>query len=220
MCSIGSPSRPTCRWCSNRPRPARSTIATPARTPFAEALDVINSVLLTKGFTLVRSGRMLVLVNLEDGIPPNLVTDVPLDELDKRGEYEIIRVAFPVLNMTAEEAAEEVKPLLGPQGTVIVLPQAKRIQVTETGGRLRTIRSVINAVERPTDAAGGIREIRAQAPVGRRCDALFAATARHSRRGVQHARRPAAMSAKTSPAGSCWSTARPNASPASRKCCG
>lgn len=122
-----------------------------------EAIDVINSVLLTKGFTLVRSGRMLVLVNLEDGIPPNLVTDVPLDELDQRGEFEIIRVAFPVLNMTAEEAAEEVKPLLGPQGTVIVLPQAKRIQVTETGGRLRTIRSVINAVERPSDV-GGIRE--------------------------------------------------------------
>jgi len=124
-----------------------------------EALDVINSVLLTKGFTLVRSGRMLVLVNLEDGIPPNLVRDVPLAELDLHGDYEIIRVAFPVLNMTAAEAAEEVKPLLGPQGTVIVLPQSKRIQVTETGGRLRTIRSVINAVESPTDLAGGIREI-------------------------------------------------------------
>lgn len=125
----------------------------------AEALDVINSVLLTKGFTLVRSGRMLVLVNLEDGIPPNLVHDVPLAQLDQHGDYEIIRVAFPVLNMSAEEAAEEVKPLLGPQGTVIVLPQSKRIQVTETGGRLRTIRSVINAVESPTDAADGIREI-------------------------------------------------------------
>jgi type II secretory pathway component GspD/PulD (secretin) len=125
----------------------------------AEALDVINSVLLTKGFTLVRSGRMLVLVNLEDGIPPNLVTDVPLAELDQHGEYEIIRVTFPVLNMSAEEAAAEVEPLIGPQGAVIVLPQSKRIQVTETGGRLRAIRSVVNAVERPTDAAGSIREI-------------------------------------------------------------
>lgn len=124
----------------------------------AEALDVMNSVLLTKGFTLVRSGRMLVLVNLEDGIPPNLVTDVPLAELDDRGEYEIIRTTFPVLNMSAEEAAKEVEHLIGPQGTVIVLPQSKRIQVTETAGRLRAIRSVINAVERP-DVTGTIREI-------------------------------------------------------------
>ena len=73
-----------------------------AYTP-SEALDVINSVLLTKGYTLVRSGRMLVLVNLEDGVPPNLVLDVPLDELDERGEFELIRVLFPVWNMTAEQ---------------------------------------------------------------------------------------------------------------------
>jgi type II secretory pathway component GspD/PulD (secretin) len=125
----------------------------------AEALDVLNSVLLTKGYTLVRRDRMLVLVNLEDGIPPNLVTDVPLEELDDRGEYELIRVLFPVWNMTPEEAAKEVEPLLGPQGKVVVLPQAKQIQVTETGGRLRTIRRVINAVERPSGAAGSIREV-------------------------------------------------------------
>src|SRR5262249_34148973 len=31
----------------------------------AEALDVLNGVLLTKGYTLVRHGRMLVVVNLE-----------------------------------------------------------------------------------------------------------------------------------------------------------
>lgn len=125
----------------------------------AEALDVINSVLLTKGYTLVRSGRMLVLVNLEDGIPPNLVTDVPLEELDQRGEYELIRVLFPVWNMTPEAAAKEIEPLLGPQGSVVVLPNARQIQVTETGGRLRTIRKVINAVERPSQAERGIREI-------------------------------------------------------------
>jgi type II secretory pathway component GspD/PulD (secretin) len=124
----------------------------------AEALDVLNGVLLTKGYTLVRHGRMLVVVNLEDGIPPNLVPDVPLAELDQRGEYELIRVLFPVWNMTPEQAALEVQPLLGPQGKVISLPQARQIQVTETGGRLRTIRSVVNAVEQPEAGAAGMRE--------------------------------------------------------------
>jgi len=124
----------------------------------AEALDVMNGVLLTKGYTLVRRGRMLMLVNLEDGIPPNLVSDVPLDELDERGEYELIRVLFPLRNMTPEQAATEVEPLLGPQGSVVVLPQAHQIQVTETGGRLRTIRSVVNAVERPDRGGAGVRE--------------------------------------------------------------
>src|SRR4051794_7320743 len=123
-----------------------------------EALDVLNGVLLTKGYTLVRHGRMLVMVNLEDGIPPNLVPDVPLAELDKRGEYELIRVLFPVWNMTPEQAAGEVQPLLGPQGKVITLPQSRGIQVTETAGRLRTIRSIVNAVESPDSGAAGVRE--------------------------------------------------------------
>jgi hypothetical protein len=60
----------------------------------AEALDVLNGVLLTKGYTLVRHGRMLVVVNLEDGIPPNLVPDVSLAELDQRfagGQSEVNR---------------------------------------------------------------------------------------------------------------------------------
>src|SRR5436190_6718424 len=124
----------------------------------AEALDVLHGVLLTKGYTLVRHGRMLVVVNLEDGIPPNLVPDVPLAELDQHGEYELIRVLFPVWNMTPELAALEVQPLLGPQGKVIPLPQAREIQVTEAGGRLRTIRSVVNAVEQPDAGTAGMRE--------------------------------------------------------------
>jgi type II secretory pathway component GspD/PulD (secretin) len=114
-----------------------------------EALDIINGVLLTKGYTLVRHDKMLIVVNLEDGVPPNLVPDVLLADLDSRGEYELVRVLFPVWNMTPDQAAEEVQPLLGPQGKVVVLPQGRQIQVTEVGGRLRTIRSVINAVEQP-----------------------------------------------------------------------
>jgi type II secretory pathway component GspD/PulD (secretin) len=125
----------------------------------AEALDVLNGVLLTKGYTLVRHGKMLVVVNLEDGVPPNLVPDVALSDLDSRGEYELVRVLFPVWNMTPEQAADEIQPLLGPQGKVIVLPQGRQIQVTEVGGRLRTIRSVVNAVEQPDLGKAGMREL-------------------------------------------------------------
>ena len=121
----------------------------PRRYTPAEALDVLNSVLLTKGYTLVRREKMLVLVNLEDGVPPNLVTDVPLEDIDQRGEFELIRVLFRVRNMTPEAASEEVSRLIGPQGKVVVLPRAGMLQVTETAGRIRAIREVIQAIEKP-----------------------------------------------------------------------
>ncbi|MFZ5830951.1 MAG: hypothetical protein ACOY3P_12730, partial [Planctomycetota bacterium] len=103
----------------------------------AEAIDVLNSVLLIKGYTLLRRDRALLLINLEDKIPDSLVSDVSPEDLDKRGEYELTRTIFQLDRMTPEEAEAEIKSLLGPQGSVKVLPKSRQIQVTETAGRLR-----------------------------------------------------------------------------------
>lgn len=115
-----------------------------------EALDVLNSVLLTKGYTLVRRGQMLMVVNLEDGIPPTWVEKVPLENLDERAEYELISVMFDLRRMTPDEASAEVRQLMGPQGSITTLNKSQQMLITETAGRLRTIRDVINAVENPS----------------------------------------------------------------------
>jgi hypothetical protein len=111
----------------------------------AEALDLMNGVLLTKGYTLVRRERMLMVVNLEDGIPPNLVPFVPLERLDTLGEFELATTLFPLGKLSAEDAQAEIQRLIGPQGAIVLLPKAGQLQVTETAGRLRLIRSVLDA---------------------------------------------------------------------------
>jgi type II secretory pathway component GspD/PulD (secretin) len=116
----------------------------------AEAIDLLNSVLLTKGYTLVRRDRMLLVINLEDGIPPNLVQQVSVAELDKKGEYELVSSLFPLGKFAPEDADKEIRPLLGPQGSMLVLPKAKQIYVTETAGKLRTIRDIIRGIEDPS----------------------------------------------------------------------
>ncbi|NQU24931.1 MAG: hypothetical protein HQ567_26910 [Candidatus Nealsonbacteria bacterium] len=114
-----------------------------------EALDVINSVLLTRGYALVRRRKALMLINLDDGLPPNLIDHITPEELDDRGEYELVAVLFNLNRMTAEEAETEINKLIGPQGAVVPLPKSRQIMVTETGGRLRAILSVITRVEDP-----------------------------------------------------------------------
>lgn len=115
----------------------------------AEAIDLLNGVLLTKGYTLVLRDRMLMLVNLEDGIPPNLVSTVPTTKLDDRGEFELVSSLFQLENLRPEEAEAEIKKLIGPQGAVVVLPKSQQLLVTETAGRLRTIREVIQRADNP-----------------------------------------------------------------------
>lgn len=122
----------------------------------SEAIDIMNRVLLTKGFTLLRTGRLLTLVNLEEEIPPQLVELVPVRELDDRGEFEIIKCLFQLAKWEPEEAAEEVGKLVGRGGSVTALPKASQILVTETAGKLREIRSVIEGVENPTGATAEI----------------------------------------------------------------
>ena len=121
----------------------------------SEAIDLLNSVLLTKGYTLVRRDRMLMLINLEDGIPPELVETIPLEDLDNRGQFELIAVLFDLDKFDPEEAAKEIEKLIGPQGAVVVLPKTKQLHVTETAGRLRTVRDVIRRVEDPGGLLSG-----------------------------------------------------------------
>ena len=117
-----------------------------------QAIDILNSVLLTKNFSLVRQGRAVTLVDLKDlkeGIPPYLVSQVTPEELDQKGNSELCSVEFPLDKLTPEEAAAEIKLLLGPQETVITLPKSRQIRVTGTAAHLRAIREVIRRIEDP-----------------------------------------------------------------------
>lgn len=125
----------------------------------AEAIDLLNSVLLTKGYTLIRRDRMLMLINLEDGIPPNLISTVPVDSLDTKGDFELVSVLFNLEKLRPEEAEVEIKKLIGPQGSAVALTKSRQILVTETVGRLKAIRSVLMRIEKPEGAGSGLQII-------------------------------------------------------------
>ena len=119
---------------------------------------MLNSVLLYKGYTLIRRERLLTVINLEEAggqVPDILVEFVPLEELDQRGEYELVKCLFQIEKMKPEEAERDLVKLIGPMGRIFVLPSARQILIQETAGKLRTIRSVIEAVENPLGGRTG-----------------------------------------------------------------
>jgi type II secretory pathway component GspD/PulD (secretin) len=112
-----------------------------------EALDVLNGYLIQKGFILVRRDEFLVVVNIDNGIPPNLVPTVTLEELPTRGRNELMSVIMPLVGMTAEEAATESRELLGPQGKVVALNRANKIVVTDIGSNLQRVHGLLSGIE-------------------------------------------------------------------------
>jgi type II secretory pathway component GspD/PulD (secretin) len=122
----------------------------------AQAMDIMNGVLLNRGYTLVRKQRALLCIDLGSGDAETIrgyireVSEfIPVKELDNRGEYEICKTVFMLSRLSVEEAEKEVKPLLGPQGSIVALPSANQLIVTETGGKLRLIRETIERSEMP-----------------------------------------------------------------------
>ncbi|MDR0703453.1 MAG: hypothetical protein LBF88_00530 [Planctomycetaceae bacterium] len=114
-----------------------------------EALDVLNSYLLFKEYTIIRKGNTMFVVYLPDGIPPNLLEPITPNELDERGKYEICRCVFSLNRTTPDIIQAEAEKLLGPQGSLVALPKSQQIVITETAGTLRTIRDIIRQIDDP-----------------------------------------------------------------------
>ncbi|MFO7901534.1 MAG: secretin N-terminal domain-containing protein, partial [Pirellulaceae bacterium] len=114
-----------------------------------EALDLLNSVLLTKGFTLIRRDRMLILVDLSAGLPTNLIPRVPEDEIGEHGDFQFITVLFPLAGRPVDTVVEEVQPLIGNYGTCVGLPRTGQLLVTETAAKMQAISILITSIPEP-----------------------------------------------------------------------
>jgi|GEM_PF-1326710 len=110
-----------------------------------EALDVLNGYLLQRGYLLVRRDQFLVVVKISDGIPPNLIPRVTVDELPNRGRNEMISVVLGTPpGADPDEIAQEVKQLLGPQGTVVALTNSNRLLVTDIGSNVMRVHQLLH----------------------------------------------------------------------------
>ncbi len=123
-----------------------------------EALDIMSAALLGNGYSLVRRDRLLMVVDLEAPMVKNFIKEladfVPLEKLDTRGDFELVKCQFLVSRMSPDDAKKEVEQLLSLQGSVVSLPSAGQIQVTDTAGVMRAVRALIQRAEDPESMRG------------------------------------------------------------------
>lgn len=131
------------------PPPATFTYSDDRDYTPAEAIDLLNGVLYGKGFTLVRRNRMLLVIDLQGGIPDNSLPRVTFEELDKRGRFEFVSMLFPLEGRDANAVNDEIKPLLGPYGKSSPLPATKQILISDTAGIMRSVKAVIDSMPKP-----------------------------------------------------------------------
>ncbi|MCP4194619.1 MAG: hypothetical protein GY768_28765 [Planctomycetaceae bacterium] len=115
-----------------------------------QALDLLNGVLITRAYTLVRRERMLICLNLADGIPAGMLPRVKMADLDQYGNFELVQVMFPLAGRPAATVSEEITPLIGNFGEAVALPQTNQLLVWTTAGKMRAVSAVIESIPIPS----------------------------------------------------------------------
>ena len=112
----------------------------------SEALDLLNSVLLTKGYTLIRRERMLTLIDVSEQFPEGLIPKVTLEEVEKRGKHELVTVEFSLGRRDPEAVTAAVTPLLGPYHKLLPVAPTKQLFVTDRAGVMSEVQKVVQSI--------------------------------------------------------------------------
>jgi len=110
--------------------------------------DLLNRLLLARGFTMLQNGEFVIVVKC-DKLNWALVPRVTVEELDECRTHEFVRVLFPLDWVLASEAVKELDPLLSSNGKLFPLTATNRIEAMDAVGNLRDIKRLL--IEEQTD---------------------------------------------------------------------
>jgi len=115
-----------------------------------EAIDRVNLFLLPEGFTLVRSGKLLSVINLGDPRSMQqldaLAKLVTVEQLDQQNDHDVVKCFFPLGDFEAEDAVEELSALKL-MTTPSVFTKTNRLMITDTVAKLKSAKAILDAFE-------------------------------------------------------------------------
>lgn len=109
-----------------------------------EARDLLNRLLLSRGYTMLLHGEMLEIVKTAE-LKSSLVPRVKPEQLDDIPDHSIVKVSFNLDWLIAEDAAAELQPMLTDAGRISKLSQTNRLEVIDTAVSLREIWHILRA---------------------------------------------------------------------------
>ncbi len=158
----GTPWRDVIRWLAQESELALHVGELPTGSltysdpnPFTEqaAIDRVNLFLLPQGFTLVRSGQLLSVINLGDPRSrqqlDSIAKQVTVQELDALSGHEVVKCLFPLGEIKAEDAVAELSPLnlMAPPS---VFAKTNQLMITDTANKLKNVKAILGAFETTT----------------------------------------------------------------------
>jgi len=122
-----------------------------------EIRDMLNERLMTRGYTILAQQEGFVVEKLE-GLNMARVPRVHPEDLRFRDDHEFVKVSFPLSWLMAEDAVEELKPMLGEHGTMSALTSSNRLEVMDVVTNLREVHHVLQEEQSAESRAARVHE--------------------------------------------------------------
>lgn len=117
-----------------------------------EAIARLNVFLLPRGFSLVKRGELLSVINLGDprGLQQldAMAKVVLIEDLADLNDHDVVKVFVPLGAVSSQEAINEFQPL-SLMTTPIHLPKSNQLIITDTARNLRSALKVLDQMQQP-----------------------------------------------------------------------
>ncbi len=112
-----------------------------------EAVDLLNAVLIEKGFIAIRNGRILKIVNRKDAQKRDLPVHQGSDPEQIPRKDEMVTQILPLRYGEAAKLVENLQSLLSENATITANESANTILLTDTQTNIRRIATIIRAID-------------------------------------------------------------------------
>ena len=117
----------------------------------AEARDILNRHLLTRGYTMVLSGELLSVMKLSE-LKSSLVPRIAPADLKDQLNHTLCKVSFDLNWLIADEAVSELTPLLSNAGKINKMSRTNRLEIMDTAGSLKDIYQILESEQSDSGA--------------------------------------------------------------------
>ena len=107
-----------------------------------EARDILNRHLLSRGYTMLLTGELLSVHKLSE-VKSSLVPRVEPEKLEGLLNHTLVKVSFDLDWLLADEAVQELAPLLSKAGKISKMSRTNRLEIMDTAGTLKDIHQIL-----------------------------------------------------------------------------
>lgn len=119
----------------------------------AEAMDILNGVLIGKDFLLLRNDPFLSLLPLDKPVPSDLVPRVNPEELSRRGKNEMVSMLLSLKHADPKTLPDELKGVLSKHATIAPVPRLKLLRITDLAGNLKEAVELVQKIDEQSKPA-------------------------------------------------------------------